>query len=288
MITYNPKDWWKLIFAFHRSDSFRVLLPGMVAVGIYTAGVSWLENECLHVTFKNSTLVHSLVGFVLSMMLIFRTNTAYERWWEGRKLWGSFVNNSRNLALKLNAFLPVEAAAERSLFRDLIHNFIHASKEHLREGVKTQKLTGLGAYDAAWYAQGGHVPNQVLKALYIEITRLYRTQIITGDQLIVLNAELQSFADNLGACERIRKTPIPYAYSLFLKKIIFIYVFTMPIGFVLDYGYWAVPVVMFVFYAFASIEVIAEEIEDPFGREANDLPTDAISDTIRANLHDIL
>ena len=105
MITYNPKDWWKLIFAFHRSDSFRVLLPGMIAVAVYTGLVAWIENDYLHVSFKNSTLVHSLVGFVLSMMLIFRTNTAYERWWEGRKLWGSFVNNSRNLALKLNAFL---------------------------------------------------------------------------------------------------------------------------------------------------------------------------------------
>ena len=135
MITYTPKDWWKLIFAFHRSDSFRVLLPGMIAVAAYTGLVAWIENDYLHVSFKNSTLVHSLVGFVLSMMLIFRTNTAYERWWEGRKLWGSFVNNSRNLALKLNAFLPPDATAERDLFRTLIHNFIHASKEHLRQGV---------------------------------------------------------------------------------------------------------------------------------------------------------
>ena len=288
MITYNPKDWWKLIFAFHRSDSFRVLLPGMIAVAIYTAGVAYIENDLLHASFKNTTLVHSLVGFVLSMMLIFRTNTAYDRWWEGRKLWGSFVNNSRNLALKLHAFLPPEAAAEKPLFRDLICNFIFAAKEHLRDGVKTQKLVPLGPYEAAYYARGSHVPNQILKALFTEINRLYTNQIITGDHLIVLNAELQSFADNLGACERIKRTPIPYAYSLFLKKIIFIYVFTMPIGFVLDYGYWAVPVVTFVFYAFASIEVIAEEIEDPFGTEANDLPTDSISETIRSNLHDIL
>ncbi len=288
MITYNPKDWWKLIFAFHRSDSFRVLLPGMIGVAIYTALVAYFENDFFHATFKNTTLVHSLVGFVLSMLLIFRTNTAYDRWWEGRKLWGSFVNNSRNLALKLHAFLPPAAATERALLRDLICNFIDASKEHLRDGVKTQKLVALGSYDAAYYALGSHVPNQVLKALFVEINRLYTSQIITGDHLIVLNAELQSFADNLGACERIKRTPIPYAYSLFLKKIIFIYVFTMPIGFVLDYGYWSVPVVTFVFYAFAGIEVIAEEIEDPFGREANDLPTDAISDTIRTNLHDIL
>ena len=288
MITYNPKDWWKLIFAFHRSDSFRVLLPGMIAVALYTAGVAYIENDVLHASFKNTTLAHSLVGFVLSMLLIFRTNTAYERWWEGRKLWGSFVNNSRNLALKLNAFLPPEAAAEKPLFRDLICNFIFAAKEHLRDGVKTQKLVPLGPYDAAYYAFGSHAPNQVLKALFTEINRLYTNQIITGDHLIVLNAELQSFADNLGACERIKRTPIPYSYSLFLKKIIFIYVFTMPIGFVLDYNYWAVPVVTFVFYAFASIEVIAEEIEDPFGREANDLPLDSINDTIRVNLHDIL
>ena len=262
MITYNPKDWWKLIFAFHRSDTFRVLLPGMIAVAFYTALIAWLENEVFHVSFRNTTVVHTLIGFVLSMLLIFRTNTAYERWWEGRKLWGSFVNNSRNLALKLNAFLPEAATEQRAMFRALIHNFIQASKDH--------------------------VPNQVLKALFVEINRLYTSGVVSGEQLIVLNAELQSFADNLGACERIKKTPIPYAYSLFLKKVIFLYVFTMPIGFVLDYSYWAVPVVTLIFYAFASIEVIAEEIEDPFGTEANDLPTDSISETIRSNLNDIL
>jgi putative membrane protein len=288
MITYNPKDWWKLIFAFHRSDTFRVLLPGMIAVAFYTALIGWLENEVFHVTFRNTTVVHTLIGFVLSMLLIFRTNTAYERWWEGRKLWGSFVNNSRNLALKLNAFLPEASTEQRAMFRALIHNFIHASKDHLRKGVDVKKLTVEGGYDAAYFAKGGHVPNQVLKALFVEINRLYTSGEISGEQLIVLNAELQSFADNLGACERIKKTPIPYAYSLFLKKVIFLYVFTMPIGFVLDYSYWAVPVVTLIFYAFASIEVIAEEIEDPFGTEANDLPTDSISETIRANLHDIL
>jgi putative membrane protein len=288
MITYNPKDWWKLIFAFHRSDTFRVLLPGMIAVAFYTALIGWLENEVFHVTFRNTTVVHTLIGFVLSMLLIFRTNTAYERWWEGRKLWGSFVNNSRNLALKLNAFLPEASTEQRAMFRALIHNFIHASKDHLRKGVDVKKLTVEGGYGAAYFAKGGHVPNQVLKALFVEINRLYTSGEISGEQLIVLNAELQSFADNLGACERIKKTPIPYAYSLFLKKVIFLYVFTMPIGFVLDYSYWAVPVVTLIFYAFASIEVIAEEIEDPFGTEANDLPTDSISETIRANLHDIL
>lgn len=287
MISYNPKDWWKLIFAFHRSDSFRMLLPGMLGVAVYTALVAYLENDVFHASFKNTTIVHSLVGFVLSMMLIFRTNTAYERWWEGRKLWGSFVNNSRNLALKLNAFLPTDNP-HRPILRELTVNFIYASKEHLRNHLNPQKLTAAGPYDVDYFAQAKHIPNQILKAIFVEINHLYKTNVLTGDQLIVLNAELQSFADNLGACERIKRTPIPYAYSLFLKKIIFLYVFTMPIGFVLDFKYWAIPIVTLVFYAFASIEVIAEEIEDPFGTDANDLPTDTIYDTIRSNLKEIL
>ena len=149
MITYNPKDWWKLIFAFHRSDSFRVLLPGMIAVAVYTGLVAWVENDYLHVSFKNSTLVHSLVGFVLSMMLIFRTNTAYERWWEGRKLWGELVNNSRNIAFKLSSML---APKDRIFFQKAIPLFAENLKRHLQHeaadfeslekiGVKLTKLT---------------------------------------------------------------------------------------------------------------------------------------------------
>jgi putative membrane protein len=93
--------------------------------------------------------------------------------------------------------------------------------------------------------------------------------------------------DILGGCERIKKTPIPFSYSLFLKKIIFIYIFTMPIGFVREFGYWASPIVAMIFYVFAGIELLAEEIEDPFGTDANDLPTDAIFQTIKQNLSQI-
>jgi len=287
MIGYNPKDWWKLIFAFHRSDTFRFLLPGIAGVAAYTGVVAYIENDVFHASFKNTTVVHSLVGFVLSMLLVFRTNTAYERWWEGRKLWGSFVNNSRNLALKLHAILPKDSA-ERETFRVLIINYIFAAKEHLRTGVHVKKLAQTSLYDTDFYKQKKHVPNQIMGAIYQEINNLYHNQNITGDQLIVLNSELQSFTDNLGGCERIKRTPIPYAYSLFLKKVIFLYVFTMPIGFVIEFKYWAIPIVAIIFYVFASIEVIAEEIEDPFGTDANDLPTDIIYETIKDNLEEIL
>jgi predicted membrane chloride channel (bestrophin family) len=104
---------------------------------------------------------------------------------------------------------------------------------------------------------------------------------------MILNNELSSFSDNLGACERIRYTPIPSSYNIFIKKMIFLYVFTMPLGFVLEFKYWAAHIVTLVFYAFTGIEMIAEEIEDPFGTDNNDLQLDSIVKNIKANLIEI-
>jgi ion channel-forming bestrophin family protein len=285
MVIYNPKEWWKLIFAFHKSDTFRMLFPAIVAVAAYTGIVAYLENDVFHATFKNTTVVHSLVGFVLSLLLVFRTNTAYDRWWEGRKAWGGFVNSSRNLALKISVLnIPHH---EKIMARNLIKNYIVATKEHLRKGTNYDQLEVAGKYTPKDF-EGFHSPNLIMKALYSEVQTWVDAGFIKVQHLIYMNAELQSFTDNIGVCERIKKTPIPYSYSLFLKKIIFFYVFTMPIGFVREFGYWAMPIVAMVFYVFAGIEVLAEEIEDPFGVDDNDLPTDEITQTILNNLDEII
>jgi putative membrane protein len=105
---------------------------------------------------------------------------------------------------------------------------------------------------------------------------------------MVLSENLGSLTDICGGCERIRSTPIPYSYSLFIKKVIFLYIITMPLTFGLTIGYWAVPVVIIMFYAFASLELLSEEIEDPFGTDANDLPTDDLSARIADNTRAIL
>jgi ion channel-forming bestrophin family protein len=286
MVIYNPKDWWKLIFAFHKSDTFRMMLPGIVGVFFYTGVIAYVENEVFRATFKNTTAIHSLVGFVLSLLLVFRTNTAYERWWEGRKAWGSYVNNSRNLALKLSVVSL--SAQERSMFADLIANYVHAAKEHLRGNHIYDQLIPIEGYSETHFKECDHLPNRIMQAIYLEIHKLYQQNRINGEQLLYFNEELRSFTDNIGICERIKRTPIPYSYSLYLKKIIFIYVFTMPIGFVREFGYWAMPIVAMIFYVFGSIELLAEEIEDPFGNDANDLPTDQIAETIKNNVKEIL
>jgi putative membrane protein len=133
-----------------------------------------------------------------------------------------------------------------------------------------------------------HIPNQLSVLLYKHVNQLHRDGKISGEQLIFLNTELQSFAEICGGCERIKNTPIPYSYSVFIKKFIFIYVMTLPFGYVFSLGYYVVPVVAFIFYVLASLELIAEEIEDPFGNDENDVPTEKIAQNIGKNVRDIL
>lgn len=276
MIKYNTQDWFTLIFQFHKSDTFRRLLPAMFLVAVYAAAVAILEIEIWDLKYKSTTALHTLLGMVISLLLVFRTNTAYERWWEGRKLWGSLVNSSRNLAIKLNAILPKDDITTRGEAQRLIALFPEVLKLHLRDGK----------HEA--YSHSIHQPNGVASDLMKCINGLYKQQKITGDQLIILNAELTNMTDVCGACERIRKTPIPYSYSMFVKKFIFVYVMTIPFGFIREFGYLIIPAATFVFYVLVSLEIIAEEIEDPFGEDSNDLPTDEIAQNIANNTAEIL
>ncbi len=288
MKAYNPKDWTKLIFDFHRSTSFRMALPAMLTLLIYTGILCYLDVELQILRLKSTTILHSLLGFVLSLLLVFRTNTAYDRWWEGRKLWGELVNNSRNLMLKINAYLPMEEKELKDNFRILISNYAFALKEHLRGGLKIEQLEEHPYLALHTLKEYNHVPNRIAQQLYVEVENLLIKKLIIEEKIISLNEELRSFTNVAGACERIKKTPIPYSYSMFIKRVIFLYIISLPIGLVDDFKWMTLPIVLFVFYAFAGLELLAEEIEDPFGNDSSDLPTDEIAATIKKNLKEIV
>jgi putative membrane protein len=292
MVTYNSKEWFKPLIQFHKGDTFRKLWPLVLAIGLYTAGVGAIEIKYLKLEhdsyMKNIPMMHSLLGFALSMLLVFRTNTAYERWWEGRKLWGSLVNNSRNLAIKLDALLPADDAEERAFFSAVIGIYPFELKRHLRSEITRLELDSSPHPEIAGFNREKHVPAQVISQLQKRINTLAEKGIIIPEQLIILNTEMISFLDICGACERIRNTPIPYSYSSFIKKFIFIYTLTLPLGYVFSLGYIAIPIVMFIFYVLASLEVIAEEIEEPFGTDTNDLPMERLAETIRKSVIEIL
>ncbi|MBS7230737.1 hypothetical protein KHA90_06855 [Flavobacterium psychroterrae] len=287
MISYNTKDWFTFIFHFHKSDTVRKLFPVMLAIGIYSALIGYLEVEYFKIGkndyIHNIPIMHGMLGFVISLLLVFRTNTAYDRWWEGRKLWGSLVNNSRNLAIKLSAMLKDEN--DRKFFRKFIPTYASILHKHLHDSETSKQLFDDVDLEIDHHK---HKPNQVKRMMFHKINDLYDAKKITGEQLIILNEELQSFTDICGACERIKNTPIPYSYSAFIKKFIFFYTMTLPFGYSVSLGYFVAPVVVFIFYVLASLELIAEEIEDPFGDDENDLPTKKISENIKKHVEELI
>lgn len=227
--------------------------------------------------------MHTLLGFVISLLLVFRTNTAYDRWWEGRKAWGALVNNSRNLAMKIAVM--VKSDEDKEIFRKLIPAYSAVLNLHLKNVDVKHELFDNATLSDDHYK---HKPNQIAKTIIAKINELYEQGKITGDQLIVLNAEMQSLTDICGICERIKNTPIPYSYSAFIKKFIFIYVMSLPFGYVFSLGYLVIPVVIVIFYVLASLELIAEEIEDPFGYDPNDLPTARLAEMMQKNVEELI
>lgn len=292
MRVYNNKAWLNALFRVSKSDTMRKLLPLIILVILYSLGIAYWEIEYLKLNekswVKNIPTLHGLLGFAISILLVFRTNTAYDRWWEGRKLWGSLVNNSRNLALKINAFLGSEEKAHRDFFRNCIPLYASVLLKHLQSEITRLALDDAEHPELANLDTQQHLPNQVAQLLINRVNELYKSKKISGEQLILLNNEISSFTEICGACERIKNTPIPESYSGFIKKFIFIYVMTLPFGYVFSLGYYVAPIVGFVFYVLASMELVAEEIEDPFGADDNDLPMQKIGTNIKKHIAEIL
>lgn len=288
MVNYNPKVWLDLIFHSYGKQVMRTLLPALLFMGAFSSVICYIFLEHIEPNnFPSSTSAHSLLGIVLGLFLVFRTNSAYDRWWEGRKLWGGMVNSTRNLALKLNAVLPKDSG-DRQWFAKMIGNLPFVTKEHLRDSVDYLELEFSDDELLRQLKKSAHKPNCIASALYKKTDELLKTNIITGFHFINLDKELKDLVDVVGACERIKKTPIPYSYTMYIKKFIFIYIITLPFGFITTFGYFTIPTVILISYILLSVELIAEEIEDPFGKDINDLPTDELSVKIRANVNEIL
>ncbi len=291
MIQYNPKAWFSLIYHSYSRQVIKTLRPVLLFMTLFTALVCYLVLDVFHLhekDFHSTISMHSLLGIVLGLFLVFRTNSAYDRWWEGRKLWGSMVNNTRNLAFKIHAFLPAADYESREFFSVMIYAFPFALKEHLRGALNIDKLEIKYPEVKAELEKARHIPNKMMAILYQRVNELYQQKIITGDQLLMIDKELKEFTDILGACERIKNTPIPYSYSMYIKKFIFIYLITLPFGFVTQTEYITIPIVLLVSFVILSVELIAEEIEDPFGKDVNDLPTDELTAKIMDNVQETL
>lgn len=290
MIYYKTNQHWlKDITHLFRSWTMNRIMRAVGGIGVFTAAIAVVKLELMqNVTINLDGSIFSLLGIVLSILLVFRTNTAYDRWWEGRVQWGALVNHTRNLAVSAATMFPAEDKEAKHRLAVLISNFCIALKEHLREGAKLEELILLNEEDKQHYPTKGHLPNYISLQIHYLVEHMHRENKITKEDFLNMKPHLQSLIDILGACERIKKTPIPFSYNVYLKIFITTYTILLPLAMIPQVGYWAIPLVMIIFFAFIGVQLMAEEIEDPFGLDCNDLPTGDIAHTIKNNVFEIL
>lgn len=290
MIYYKTNaNWFGDVSHLAKSWTMVRIMRSVLAIGAYTAVLCIAVHyfDLFNMIHMN-TSVFSLLGVILSILLVFRTNSAYDRWWEGRKQWGALVNHSRNMAIYVNTMFHKDDKEVRRYFGKHIANFCFALVEHLREGTKLDKLIYLTDEDRALYETKGHIPNHISMLIFDRMAQGHREGELSEGDYINIKAQHQALLDILGACERIKKTPIPFSYAVYLKIFITTYGLMLPFALINTFYFATVPLVMFIFFALLGVELLGEEIEDPFGLDCNDLPTGDIAHTIKTNIFEIL
>jgi putative membrane protein len=282
MIHYDPHKWLDHFFDIRGSlvkeISVRVGLCVLWAVGV-VAFHSYVRPV------GTPVVLHSLVGVALGLLLVFRTNASYDRYWEGRKLWGGIVNETRNVIIGASVHLQDEPVLLRTLAR-WTAIFPWAVMSTLRDephlGPSAQELS---ARDFAALQDAQHRGLYVSQRMSSCLQQARVCGMITDVIQMALDRHVQLLVDYVGGCERIRKTPLPFAYVIHLRRALVIYCFTLPFALVESFGWMTTLDVLFVAYTFFGIEEIGVEIEGPFGDDANDLPMRDLCQTIHDNVY---
>jgi putative membrane protein len=283
------KERLQLILIF-KGALLRKMLPGLVMVSILTSTLALIHFNSKELQSFNLTISAALPGYMgaaLGLLLVFRNSTAYEKWWEARKEIGTLVNTARNLALCLNAFLPHGHKAKTYII-ELLTSYVFSLKDHLRDKETFSHLHNLTDTERTLVTKAVHKPNIIANLMMNYIEELWKKKDITDFQQYMLIEKINGLIDVQGKCERIKNTPIPMAYGFLLKFFINIYVIILPFSLIDDIGWGCVPLVMLLYYILMSIVVTAEEIEEPFGTDLNDLKLDLIAHNIGNNIREII
>jgi putative membrane protein len=266
----------------------RQLVRLIIYTALYVTVATWLNIHYLKNAYNIDTVFFSLVGVILSLFLVFRLNTGYDRWWQGRQAWGKLVNDARTLALQLNTIIPSNDKKRRKYFSRHISNFCSSLVWHLRDEIDSAKYILEAGEELEDITRYKHQPNGVAIYIFNEVEAMYKSGGITDFDKQQTKTLAEGFIDVLGICERIKNTPIPFSHSAFIKIFIMIYLFILPFGLANTFEYLTIPAVLVMAFAMLGIEVITEEIEQPFGMDANDLPTGQLAMNIRDDVYEIL
>jgi putative membrane protein len=250
--------------------------------GLYSFLPIWKDHSQYAEVADLPSGLHAALSVVVGWLLVFRTNTAYARWWEARTLWGALVNASRNASVKLSRLvkLPKE---ERQQVKMLLCYFPCALRDHLRNEGNLDDMPEIKDE-----ADIKHIPSIIIARLYERVAVWKSTGWIDGDELRVIDMELSRFLDICGACERIQRTPIVRSYRYFTRQCVMLLLLTFPWGISNDFGWWTVPLTMLTAYFMVGLETVAEHVEEPFGRDEDDLDLDGLCHTIQNSVQQII
>jgi putative membrane protein len=282
MIPYDRRDWFHLLF------SARGNLTGGVLVRVLTFGALglavWLIDRLDNYSLQIPTGFHEVAGVVIGLILAFRTNTAYARFWEGRTLWGGIVNASRNLARVVETHAELSAAEARE-FGVWIAVFACSTRSRLRGMPNVPEAEGwLSSEDYQQFAAAPHPALFASEKLSAQMTNLAAQGRLDPIMAGVAEEQLVALINCLGGCERIVRTPTPLGYILLMERGAFLYIGTLPFALVGRLGWLEPLVTVGVAYLVLMIEALGNELDNPFGTDASDIPLDQICSNIAFDL----
>jgi putative membrane protein len=254
-------------------------------MAVYTIAVDWFAEETFPAhMFKEFSAVSSS-GIILGLLLVFRTNSAYERWWEGRKLWGQLVNDSRNICLKVRSIDGIRNT-DKARLGELVISFAYALKHHLRGTKPSRPLPGVGVVSDV---DAQNIPVHITGKIFELMQKWRRDGQVDGMLMLQFDRHALAFMDIAGGCERIKNSPIAISYRAFMRQGIALNLLAMPWYMSQSFSmWWCLPLVLTATYFLVGIELIAEDIEDPFGYDGDDLPLDNICAGIRLTVGQIM
>jgi putative membrane protein len=294
------KHTWLRIILYTRGTPIRDMWRRWLVVTLTAVVITYLEVSLDFFHLELTIVPFSLVGLALSIFLGFRNNASYDRFWEGRKLWGKLVNNSRTIAREHQMLIGAVPerdggdpnAATESEIREIqkhltytMMGYVHSLRLHLRGQKQLDELAPFLAPELLERLEDSqNRPITILEHMGAKYRELWQRGLVHVMHLPRLEACLEINADVQGGCERILKTPVPYAYTVLLHRIVAVYCFMLPFGLVQSLGMVTPAVVAFVAYAFLGLDALGDSLEEPFGFDDGDLPLTQLSRMIEINL----
>jgi putative membrane protein len=271
---------------------FAHLWPVTLVIALYSAFVSWVDASVRLETFDLPVAFASLPGAFVGVLLAFRTNSSYDRWWEARILWGRIVNDSRTWVRQLIAFTGEPDDFSRESVRRMAHRhagWCYALSRSLRREPPLDDLADLVG-DGELAALGAHtnVPNALLLAQARDLRALHERETIDTWQFVALDATLGRLTDSMGGCERIRNTPFPPHYSSWIHYLVYLFILLLPFSFVDAPAFVMTLVTVPVALGYLIVERVALYLETPFDHAMTGTPMSALSRTIEINIRQML